>query len=70
MNDVLNEQEIATLTAPRTQHAAQARHISKLLGCDVKRRPDGFPIVTRSMLQRLDPANAPTNNESGLNWGT
>lgn len=71
MNDILDETEIDRLTHPITQHAAQARHLSKLLGCQLKRRPDGLPIVTRAMLARLDEdKQQPASNEAGLNWGT
>jgi hypothetical protein len=67
MNDVLSEAEIYQLTAPIKQHAAQARKLSALLGCQVKRRPDGLPIVTRAMLARLGPADK-AQNDAGINW--
>lgn len=66
MSDILSADEIYQLTAPVTQHAAQARRLSALLGCQVKRRPDGLPIVTRAMLQRLQSADA--QNDAGINW--
>ncbi len=67
MSDILTEAEIYQLTAPVRQHAAQARRLAALLGCEVKRRPDGLPIVTRAMLQRLDPKPA-AQNEAGIVW--
>lgn len=67
MSDILSEAEIFQLTAPIRQHAAQARHLSAMLGCPVKRRPDGLPIVTRAMLERLDP-KAKAQNDAGINW--
>lgn len=66
MNDILSEREIFQLTAPIKQKAAQARYLSGLLGCKVKRRPDGLPIVTRRMLERLQTAEA--QNDAGINW--
>jgi hypothetical protein len=66
VSDLLTEQEIYQLTAPITQRAAQARKLSALLGCEVKRRPDGLPIVTRQMLSRLQPSEA--QNDAGINW--
>jgi hypothetical protein len=66
MSDILSAEEIYQLTAPITQHAAQARHLSAMLGCEVKRRPDGLPIVTRQMLSRLQPTEA--QNDAGINW--
>jgi hypothetical protein len=66
MSDILTEQEIFQLTAPIKQKAAQARRLSELLGCEVKRRPDGLPIVTRAMLARLQPTEA--QNDAGINW--
>lgn len=53
MSDILTEAEIYQITAPIRQRAAQARHLSAMLGCPVKRRPDGLPIVTRAMLERI-----------------
>lgn len=66
MSEILTEQEIFQLTAPIKQKAAQARRLSQLLGCKVKRRPDGLPIVTRQMLERLQTAEA--HNDAGINW--
>lgn len=66
MGDLLTEQEIYQLTAPITQRAAQARRLRELLGCEIKRRPDGLPIVTRQMLSRLQPSEA--QNDAGINW--
>lgn len=66
MSDILSEAEIDQLTKPVRQRAAQARHLSAMLGCEVKRRPDGLPIVTRQMLERLQPAEA--QNDAGINW--
>ncbi len=68
MSDILTEAEIRLLTAPITQHAAQARHLSVLLGFPVKRRPDGLPIVTRAMLSRLEQGKPPAQNDAGINW--
>lgn len=65
MSDILTEAEIYQLTAPIKQKAAQARRLSELLGCPVKRRPDGLPIVTRQMLERLD---TKAQNDAGINW--
>lgn len=66
MSDILSEQEIYQLTAPIKQRAAQARKLAELLGCEVKRRPDGLPIVTRQMLERLERTEA--QNDAGINW--
>lgn len=65
MSEILSESEIFQLTAPIKQHAAQARKLSALLGCEIKRRPDGLPIVTRKMLERL---NHRAQNDAGINW--
>jgi hypothetical protein len=67
MKAILSEAEIAELCKPLTQGAAQARRLSALLGCKVKRRPDGLPIITRAMLDRLD-SQAPAQNDAGINW--
>lgn len=67
MSDILSEAEIYQLTAPVRQHAAQARRLAALFGCEVKRRPDGLPIIPRSMLQRLDPKPV-EQNEAGIVW--
>lgn len=67
MNEILSDDEIFALTKPIKQGCAQARHLSALLGCEVKRRADGRPIVTRAMLDRLDP-KAKAQNDSGINW--
>ncbi len=67
MSAILSKAEIDELTAPRTQGAAQARHLAALLGCPIRRRPDGLPIVTRAMLNRLDP-RAKAQNDAGINW--
>jgi hypothetical protein len=67
VSDILSEAEIYQLTAPVRQRAAQARRLSALLGCPIKRRPDGLPIVTRAMLERLDP-KARAQNDAGINW--
>lgn len=64
---ILSEAEIAQLTAPLRQHAAQARKLSAMLGCEIKRRPDGLPIVTRAMLDRLG-GKAQAQNDAGINW--
>lgn len=66
MSDILSPDEIYQLTAPIKQPAAQARKLSELLGCPVKRRPDGRPIVTRQMLERLQTKDA--QNDAGINW--
>jgi hypothetical protein len=68
VNDILTDAEICQLTAPIRQRAAQARHLSALLGCPVKRRPDGLPIVTRAMLERLDPRSPKAQNDAGITW--
>ena len=67
MSVILSEAEIDALTSPIRQHAAQARKLSQLLGCPVKRRPDGLPIITRAMLERLDPKTV-AQNDAGINW--
>jgi hypothetical protein len=66
VSDILTEDEIDLLTRPIRQRAAQARKLSALLGCEVKRRPDGLPLVTRHMLERLEPKQA--QNDAGINW--
>lgn len=66
MSDILTEAEVYQLTAPIKQPAAQARKLSELLGCEVRRRPDGRPIVTRQMLSRLERREA--QNDAGINW--
>jgi hypothetical protein len=67
VSDILSEAEIRELTKPRTQGAAQARHLARLLGCQVKRRPDGLPIITRQMLSRLN-SEAKAQNDAGITW--
>lgn len=66
MSEILSPEEIYQLTAPIKQKAAQARRLSAMLGCQVKRRPDGLPIVTRQMLERLEHKEA--QNDAGINW--
>lgn len=68
MNDLLSKAEIDALTAPCKQGAAQARHLAAILGCPIKRRPDGLPIVTRAMLARLERQEAKAQNDAGINW--
>ncbi len=66
---ILSAEEIDALTAPVTQHAAQARHLSAMLGCPIRRRPDGLPIVTRAMLARLgERQEAKAQNDAGITW--
>lgn len=67
MSPILSAAEIFELTKPIKQGHAQARHLSALLGCTIKRRPDGLPIVTRAMLERLDPKSK-AQNDPGINW--
>jgi hypothetical protein len=67
MSLLLTDDEIAALCKPLKQGYAQARHLSQMLGCQIKRRPDGLPIVTRQMLERLDTSKAP-QNDAGINW--
>jgi hypothetical protein len=67
MSDILSADEIYQLTAPLTQRAAQARKLAAMLGCPIQRRPDGLPIVTRAMLERLTP-KAQAQNDAGINW--
>ena len=68
-SEILDEAEIDKLTKPLTQGAAQARRLSTMLGCPVKRRPDGLPVVTRAMLARLGSDN-PAPPDAGINWPT
>jgi hypothetical protein len=69
MSELLSKAEIDELTAPRKQGAAQARHLAAILGCPIKRRPDGLPIVTRAMLARLSgQSQAGAQNDAGINW--
>jgi len=71
MTITLTDEEVCELTKPIKQGAAQARHLRAMLGCEIKRRPDGRPVVTRDMLARLQTQeSAPTSNDAGLNWGT
>lgn len=65
MSEILTADEIYQLTAPIKQPAAQTRKLSALLGCEVKRRPDGLPIVTRQMLERLQ---SKAENDAGITW--
>lgn len=67
MSELLTADEIAQLTAPLKQKAAQARYLKALLGCEIKRRPDGLPIVTRAMLERLDRKET-AQNDAGITW--
>ena len=69
MNVILSEDEIDRLCKPLTQRAAQARKLSAMLGCTVKRRPDGLPIVTPNMLERLEGGGSvKAQNDAGINW--
>lgn len=71
MSIALSDEEVyERLTKPIKQGAAQARHLSALLGCEIKRRPDGHPIVTSNMLDRLVTTDKTARNDDGLNWGT
>lgn len=67
MSEVLSKEEIDQLTAPVKQGAAQVRHLTRLLGCQIKRRPDGVPIVTRKMLERLHEDDK-ESDDAGINW--
>lgn len=69
MTIALTDEEVCELTRPIRQGAAQIRHLRTLLGCEIKRRPDGKPIVTRDMLARLQSTDTPASNDAGLNWG-
>jgi hypothetical protein len=67
MSDLLTEDEIyERLTKPIRQHAAQVRVLSRLFNCPIQRRPDGAPIVPRSLLNRLEARQA--QNDAGINW--
>lgn len=71
MSIVLTETEIDQLTKPKKQRAAQKRVLERMLGCELARRPDGLPIVTRDMLARLNgERREAANSGNGLNWGT
>lgn len=47
MTPYLTAAEIADLTHPLTQGAARIKYIRDVLGCPVKPRPDGQPLVRR-----------------------
>ncbi len=66
----LSPQEIDDLCSPLTQRAAQTRFIEKVLGIPVAaRRPDGVPIVGRSVVEeRLKEKNADVQKSRGFNW--
>jgi hypothetical protein len=68
VNDILSEADIDRLCKPIKQRAAQARRLSALLGFQVKRRPDGLPIITQRMLERLEGNTRPAQNDAGINW--
>lgn len=70
MTIALTDEEVGELTKPIKQGAAQVRHLKQMLGCEIKRRPDGRPVVTRDMLARLQTNDAPASNDAGLNWGS
>jgi len=68
VSEILDDSEIEHLTRGVTQGAARARRLEKMLGCKVPRRPDGFPVVTRDMLSRLDTTKHQTPADAGINW--
>lgn len=70
MSIALTDEEVGELTKPIKQGAAQVRHLRQMFGCEIKRRPDGRPVVTRNMLARLQANDAPASNDAGLNWGS
>ena len=70
MSIALTDDEVSELTRPLKQGAAQVRYLKTLFGCEIKRRPDGKPVVTRDMLARLQSTDKPASNDAGLNWGT
>lgn len=70
MSEILTDAEVCELTKPIKQGAAQVRYLREILGSDIKRRPDGKPVVTRAMLARLQSQSTPASNDAGLNWGT
>lgn len=66
-HNIVPDDEIENLTRPLTQPAARARRLAKMLGCQIERRPDGTPIVTRDMLARIG-KGAPAQNDAGITW--
>ncbi len=70
MTIALTDEEVGELTKPIKQGAAQVRHLRQMLGCEIKRRPDGRPVVTRDMLARLQTNDVTASNDAGLNWGS
>lgn len=57
MTPWLSEDEIDDLCAPLKQHAAQLRFI-RTLGINVRKKPNGAPLVLRSELQAtMNPAD-------------
>lgn len=69
MNGILTKDEIDRLTYPLTQGAAQARRLSQMLRCPIQRRPDGLPVVTHKMLDRLEGEDREmAQNDAGIIW--
>jgi len=49
----LSDAEVADLCAPLRRGAAQARYLRERLGVPVKLKPNGRPLVSRMLLERV-----------------
>jgi hypothetical protein len=64
--NLVDDDEIERMTRPLKQGFARAKRLEKMLGCKIPRRPDGFPVVTRDMLARLQDKEKPV--DAGIRW--
>jgi hypothetical protein len=65
----LNEDEIDGLCKPLKQRFAQRRYIKEVLGLPIAGiRPDGLPLVGRTMVDEKLNNKKPSASERGFKW--
>lgn len=66
---MLTPAEVNELCEPLTTPAAQRRHIARLFGLkEVPHRPDGRPLVRRTLLEKLYSESGDTKPAGKINW--
>ena len=66
---MLTPTEVDELCDPLTQPAAQRRHVARLFGLkEVPHRPDGRPLVRRTLLDALYRGSIEAKPASKFNW--
>lgn len=65
----LSESEVDQLCAPLKQRQAQARRLCALLNVEsLPRRPDGFPLVGRKMVEERLNAKGEARSHGAFSW--